>query len=110
MSVNTWGAVNTWVDAGVDASISFDINPPAFNVLGGPVGIVSGSVAFSISPPLFNITGGVVTDYPIGSVSFTIKPPVFRDPLYLNQFSGTIKSTQFTGVAVSESQFIGVTR
>ena len=84
--------------AGGGASISFDINQPTFNVLGGPAGIVSGSVAFSISPPLFNVSGGVVTDYPIGSVSFTIKPPVFRDPLYTNQFYGTIKSTQFIGV------------
>ena len=110
MSVNTWGAVNTWADAGVDASIAFNVTAPVFSSSGDPVSVASGNIAFSMPAPLFNVSGEVVTDYPIGSVSFAIKPPLFRRPLYTNQFSGTIKSTRFTGFAVSASQFIGVTR
>lgn len=109
MSVNTWGAVNVWADAGVDADINLSFAAPVFNVSGG-LGL-SATVSVELPSIVFAIEGGAITDYPIATISFTVKKPDFKDNVYTNSFpNGYIRQAEFTNGIIKQSAFIGVNK
>ena len=66
MSVNTWGAVNTWASGDItSANVDITMGKPQFNAAAQAIGVDNNAaISFNIASPIFSIfAGGAVLEY-----------------------------------------------